>query len=74
MKMDENGKRKLASLFGESEWGAKACAWSQSTSRLDMDQWRLITAEATIHGKKLPQEEANGEDAPDADPRALLEL
>lgn len=74
MKMDENGKRRLAAPFGETEWGSKARAWSQTTSRLNMDQWRLISTEATIRGKKLPQDEANGEDATDADPRAVLEL
>lgn len=73
-KMDENGKRKLAALFGEMEWGPKARGWSQSTSRLTTEQWRLITAEATIRSKKLPQDEANGEESPEVDPRATLEL
>jgi hypothetical protein len=74
MKMDEKGKRKLTSLFGDSEWGSKARAWSQTTSRLNMHQWRHITTEATIRAKKMPQDDANGEDGSDADPRAVLEL
>jgi hypothetical protein len=74
MKVDKNGKRKLAAPFGEMEWGPKARGWSQSTSRLSPEQWRAITAEATVRSKKLPQDEANGEDAPDVDPRAVLEL
>lgn len=74
MKMDENGKRKLAALFGEMEWGPKARGWAQSTSRLTPEQWRSITTEATARGKKLPQDEANGEDIPEGDPRAVLEL
>ena len=74
MKMDENGKHKLAALFGEMEWGPKARGWSQATSRLTAEQWRAITAEATIRSKKLPQDEANGDDATEVDPRAMLEL
>ena len=74
MKMDENRKHKLAVLFGEMEWGPKAHGWSQATSRLTAEQWRVITAEATIHSKKLPQDEANGDDAAEVDPCAMLEL
>ena len=72
--MDENGKRKLAALFGEMEWGPKAHGWSQSTSRLTPDQWRLITTDATACGKKLPQDEANGDDIPEVDLHVVLEL
>jgi hypothetical protein len=62
--------------FGEMEWGPKARGWSQSTSRLTVEQWRAITAEATIRSKKLPQDDANGKDAPGevVDPCAMLEL
>jgi hypothetical protein len=74
MKMDENGKRKLAAQFGEMEWGPKARGWSQAASRLSIEQWRLIDAEATMRSKKLPQDEANGEDGSKIDPRAVLEL
>ena len=75
MKTDENGKRKLAALFGEMEWGSRARGWAQSTSRLDFEQWRAIDAEATARVKKLPQDEAAGEDIPlGVDPRAMLEL
>jgi hypothetical protein len=74
MKMDENGKRKLAALFGETEWGQKARGWSQSTNRLTAEQWKAITAEATVRSKKLPQDEAIGEDATEVDPRSMLEL
>ena len=74
MKMDENGKRKLAALFGEMEWGPKARRWSQSTSRLTAEQWRAITAEATIHSKKLLQDDANADEAGEVDPCAMLEL
>ena len=74
MKMDKNGKRKLAAPFGEIEWGPKARGWSQATSRLSSEQWKAITAEATVRSKKLPQDDANGEDTMDVDPRAMLEL
>ena len=75
MKLDDNGKCRLAMPFGEMEWGPKARGWSQSTTRLTVEQWRAITAEATICSKKLPQDEANGKDAPaEVDPRAMLEL
>lgn len=74
MKTDENGKRKLAALFGEMEWGSKARGWAQSTSRLDLEQWMVIDAEATARVKKLAQDEAAGEDTPGVDPRAMLEL
>jgi hypothetical protein len=62
--------------FGEMEWGPKARRWSQSTSRLTVEQWRAITAEATICSKKLPQDDANGKDASEevVDPHAMLEL
>ena len=73
MKTDENGKRKLAALFREMEWGPKARGWSQSTNRLSAEQWRAIAAEATMFGNKLPQDDAS-EDAPEVDPRAVLEL
>lgn len=72
--MGENGKCKLVALFGELEWGPRARAWSQSTIRLTGEQWRSITAEATARSKKLPQDEANGEDNPEVDPRSVLEL
>ena len=72
--MDKNGKRKLAALFGEVEWGPKACGWSQATSRLTTEQWRLITAEATICSKRLPQDKANSEESLEIDPRATLKL
>lgn len=74
MKMDDNGKRRLAAPFGEMEWGPKARGWSQATIRLTAEQWKAITTEATIRSKKLPQDEANGEDASEVDPRAVLEL
>ena len=74
MKMDENGRRKLAAQFGEMEWGPKARGWSQSTKRLSAEQWRLIDADATVRSKKLPQDEANGEDGSEVDPRAVLDL
>jgi hypothetical protein len=74
IKTDENGKSKLAAVFGEAEWGSKTRAWSKATSRLTGEQWRAITAEATVRGKRLPQDDTNGEDAPDVDPRAVLEL
>jgi hypothetical protein len=74
MKLDENGKCKLAALFGEMEWGPKARGWSMSTTRLTAEQWKVITAEATIRSKKLPQDEAVGKDALEVDPRAVLEL
>ena len=74
MKMDDNGKHKLASLFGELEWGRKACGWSQSTKQLALEQWMLVESEATACGKKLPQDEANGKDNLEVDPRAVLEL
>lgn len=76
MRADENGKRKLAAPFGEMEWGAKVRAFSQSTSRLTVEQWRAITAEATACSKKLLHSgpEANGEDIVDVDPRAMLDL
>jgi hypothetical protein len=73
MKMDENGKCKLAALFGEMEWGPKARGWSQSTYKLNAEQWRLITAEATQRSKNLPQDEANGEDT-EVDMRGMIEL
>ena len=74
MKTDDNGRCKLVALFGEMEWGPKARGWSQATSRLNADPWRLITSEATVCGKKLPQDEDYGEDAPDVNPCAVLEL
>lgn len=73
-KTDEKGKRKVASSFGESEWGSKARAWSQATKRLDFEQWRVIGSKATIFGHLYPQDEPNGEDNDDVDPRAVLEL
>ena len=74
IKMDEKGKRKLAALFGEMEWGPKARGWLQSTIRLTAKQWRVITTEATAHSKMLPQDEAHGKDAAEVDPRAMLKL
>jgi len=73
MKMDDNGKCKLATLFGKMEWGPKAYGWSQLTYKLTAEKWKLITAEVTLHGKKLPQDEANGEDM-EVDPHSMLEL
>ena len=72
-KMDK-GKPKLAAPFSELEWGSKARGWSQAAERLTAEQWRAIIAEATICGKGLPQDEANGDDDPDVDPRAIIEL
>jgi len=72
--MDDNGKRRLTALFGEMEWGRRARGWSQSITRLTMEQWKMITAEATICSKKLPQDETNGEDASKVDLCSLLEL
>lgn len=74
MKTDENGRRKLASLFGEMEWGPKARGWSQATKRLNHLQWMGIISEATARGKRLPQDDTNIEDNPNVDPRAVLEL
>ena len=68
MKTDKNGKPKLVALFSDLEWGPKACGWSQATSRLTAEQWRQITAEATICGNMLPQDEASGDNIPDVDP------
>jgi hypothetical protein len=53
MKMDNNGMHKLSALFGEMEWGPKACSWSQSMSRLSAEQWRIITVKATACSNKL---------------------
>ena len=72
--MDDNGKRRLTAPFGEMEWGRRARGWSQSIARLTAEQWKVITAEATIHSKKLPQDETNGEDASEVDPCSLLKL
>jgi|SRR6267154_3221308 len=72
MKLDENGKCKSAAPFSEVEWGPKARGWSESTRRLTPEQWRAITAEATLRSKKLPQDEAR--DDPEVDLRAVLEL
>jgi hypothetical protein len=74
MTTDESGRRRLAAQFGEMEWGSKSRGWSQSTSRLNAEQWRLIDAEATIRSKKLPQDDANGEEGSEVDPRAVLDL
>jgi hypothetical protein len=74
MKMDDNGRRKLSALFGEMEWGPKARGWSQSTSRLSTEQWRIITAEATARSNKLAQDDPNGEDNGEVDPHGMLEL
>jgi hypothetical protein len=74
MKTTESGKRKLVSAFSETEWGAKARAWSGSTERLEVEQWRIITSEATARANLLPQDEANGEMNEETDPRALLIL
>jgi hypothetical protein len=75
VKMEENGKHKLAAPFGEMEWGPKARGWALTTIRLNSEQWRSITSEATVRGNMLPQDEANGgEDNLDVDPRAELEL
>jgi hypothetical protein len=71
--MDENGKRRLATLFGETEWGPKARGWSTTTKKLNTEQWRLTIQEATLRGKKLPQDEANVEDT-EVDPRTVVEL
>jgi hypothetical protein len=74
MKTDDNGKRKLAGLFGEVEWGQKTRSYSRATIRLSFSQWRTITAEATLRSRTLPQDEASGEENLDEDPRAMLEL
>ncbi len=74
IKMDDNGKHKLASLFGELEWGRKAHGWSQSTKWLALGQWMLVELEAIAREKKLPQNEANGKDNSEVNPRAVLEL
>ena len=74
MKTTESGKRKLVSAFSETEWGAKARAWSGYTERLEVEQWRIITSEATARANLLPQDEANGEMNEETDPRALLIL
>jgi len=74
MKTDKNGKPKLVALFSDLEWGPKVHRWSQAISRLTAEQWRQITAEATICGNMLPQDEASGDDIPDVDPQANLEL
>ena len=73
VKLDDNGKQKLTGIFGELEWGTKTHAWSQSTCRLTAEMWKVITAEATLRSKKLPQDEAYGEDM-EEDPRGMLEL
>ena len=46
----------------------------RNSPRLTTEQWRLITAEATIHSKRLPQDEANSEESPEVDLHAMLEL
>ena len=75
MKFDkEKRKHKLAAPFGESEWGTRACAYSSSAKRLEIEQWRLLISEATVHANLLPQDEANGEDGQESDPRAMLVL
>jgi hypothetical protein len=53
-KIDNNGKHQLLALFGEMEWGPKARSWSQSMTWLTTEQWRVITAEATAHSRRLP--------------------
>ena len=72
--MDDNGRRKLAASFGETEWGPKTRGWSQSTSRLSDEQWMAITTEATARVKGLPQDEPNDEGSQEVDLRAVLEL
>ena len=74
MKVDDNGRPKLSASFGEIEWGPKAHSWSQSTSRLSAEQWRIITAEATACSNKLAQDDPNGEDNGEVDPHGMLEL
>jgi hypothetical protein len=74
MKVADNGRSKLSALFGEMEWGPKARGWSQSTSRLSAEQWRIITAEATARSNKLAQGDPNSEDNGEIDPRGMLEL
>src|SRR5258708_8533610 len=74
MKVDDNGRPKLSASFGEIEWGPKARGWSQSTSRLSAEQWRIITAEATARSNKLAQGDPNGEDNGEIDPRRILDL
>ncbi len=74
MKTEDDGRPKLAALFGELEWGPKARGWSQSTSRLTSEQWRMITAEATARSKKLIQSKAYSEETGEVDPHAVLEL
>jgi len=74
MKIDENGKRKLAAPFCEMEWGSRARSYSSSAKRLEVEQWRLVISEATIRGNLLPQDDANGDDGQETDPRALLIL
>jgi hypothetical protein len=74
MKIDENGKRKLAAPFCESEWGSRARSYSSSAKRLEVEQWRLIDSEATIRANLLPQDDANGDVGPETDPRATLVL
>ena len=74
MKMDDNGKSRVAVPFSDMEWGAKTRGWALSTMRLNIEKWSIITAEATIRSKKLLQDEANSEGALEEDPRAVLEL
>jgi hypothetical protein len=76
MKIDDNGKRKLAGSFCEMEWGGRACAWAESAQCLEGEQYRAIVAEATVRGNVLPQDDGNEDKhASDyVDPRAALVL
>jgi hypothetical protein len=74
MKLDDNGKCRLSATFSEAEWGSKARGWAESTTRLTSDQWKAITTDAMARTKKLLLYEAGGEDTPDVDPRAVIEL
>src|SRR5260370_42612765 len=74
MKTEDDGRPKLAALFGELEWGPKACGWSQSTSRLTSEQWRMITAEATARSRKFIQSKPTTKTLGRENPHAVLNV
>jgi hypothetical protein len=59
IKIDNNGKHKLAGSFCKMEWGGRACAWAESVQRLEGKQYRVIVAKATVCGNLLPQDDGN---------------
>ena len=74
MKLDKNGKPKLAATFAEQDWGLSARGWAQLAARLSSEQWTAIIDEVTSRGGLNAQEEAEAEEATEIDSRGLIDL